>query len=228
MIQLNSPSWISSAGSQKRRKKRRFCCVNSANVVYSNLEKFVTQNKSCCLLSRERFNSQNIFLFLLLNPEENQVLKVILLLIILLSSLHIGLVVTLKKKQQKNPKRITPQFRFQYFMLPSDLWFQGNYVTGPGFAMWSQYIRRRELETCRDLSFYWNCYVLGTPKTIQCSAKRRTKICKNSVQLFWWLCSVSATFSTAVGTESKSCFHWVGIACLWRRLGVVAEKRHFL
>lgn len=151
----------------------------------------------------------------------------IVFLTILPSVWHLELVVTLKKKQQKTPKRITPQF-FQYFMLPRDLWFQGNNVTGPGFAVWSQYIRRTELETRSHLWFYWNCCMLGTPNTIHCSGKRRTKICKNSLQLFWWLCSVSATFSTVVGTESKSCFHWVGIAYLCVRLSVVAEKRHCL
>lgn len=31
-------------------------------------------------------------------------------------------------------------------------------------------------------------------------------------------------FSTAVGTGSESCFHWIRIACLWKRLGVGAEK----
>lgn len=35
----------------------------------------------------------------------------------------------------------------------------------------------------------------------------------------------SIFFSTDLGTGSESCFHWIGITCLWKRLGVRAEKR---
>lgn len=59
----------------------------------------------------------------------------ILFLTILLSLLHLGLVDTLKKKQQKNPKKNHATVQISVFYAAKDLWFQGIYVTGPGFAV---------------------------------------------------------------------------------------------